>query len=219
LSKAESLDCGCLPLLLRLCLAGHRLVLLRENSLPCGANQWGSRARLALYVVGAPKLVKQNVKRASAGSAFAPPRKKRPARGKRAWGKEETWEWGRSTSSSSSLFSSLPSVYSPPVWKIRVRAMANLLRPGASATPYVVVRGQLVKRNLQFLGGFRLPPGPRPRDPAPSGAGGWRRPAGGNDNICSLSLEPAPGASPAASAGNTASWSRPLLRASSRGVT
>ena len=144
---------------------------------------------------------------------------KRPAWGKRAWGKEETWEWGRSTSSSSSLFSSLPSVYSPPVWKIRVRAMANLLRPGASVTPYVVVRGQLVKRNLQFLGGFRLPPGPRPRDPAPSGAGGWRRPAGGNDNICSLSLEPAPGASPAASAGNTASWSRPLLRASSRGVT
>jgi hypothetical protein len=38
--------------------------------------------------------------------------------------------------------------------------MANLLRLGASATPYVVVRGQLVKRNLQFLGGFRLPPAP-----------------------------------------------------------
>jgi len=38
--------------------------------------------------------------------------------------------------------------------------MANLLRPGASVTPYVVVRGQLVKRNLQFLGGFRLPPTP-----------------------------------------------------------
>jgi hypothetical protein len=43
-------------------------------------------------------------------------------------------------------------------WEIRVRAMANLLRPGASVTPYVVVRGQLVKRNLQGLGGLRFCP-------------------------------------------------------------
>jgi len=38
--------------------------------------------------------------------------------------------------------------------------MANLLRLGASAAPYVVVRGQLVKRNLQFLDGISLPPAP-----------------------------------------------------------
>jgi hypothetical protein len=37
--------------------------------------------------VGAPKLVKQNVKRASAGSAFAPPRKKKARLGKAGLGK------------------------------------------------------------------------------------------------------------------------------------
>jgi len=57
--------------------------------------------------------------------------------------------------------------FSPPVWKIEMRANAKVLGPGASVAQYVVASAQIVKKNFP-------------------------RPTGGSVSACSIVPQPRP---------------------------